>query len=96
MDLDGCAGFKVGVTACCGYGAFRGIDSCGGKRLFKKFELCDNPSNFILFDCHHPTEASNRQLAKLFWSGDSQVTSPYNLKALFQGTYVVIFYFLRT
>ncbi|KAK0595575.1 hypothetical protein LWI29_008015 [Acer saccharum] len=33
-------GFKEGETACCGTGEFRGVFSCGGKRLVKEFQLC--------------------------------------------------------
>ncbi|CAH1418142.1 unnamed protein product [Lactuca virosa] len=78
-------GFKVGDTACCGSGPFRGIFSCGGKRGIQEFELCDNPDDYVFFDAPHPSEAASRQFAQLFWDGDSNVTTPYNLKALFQG-----------
>ena len=87
MEFDGCAGFKVRDTACCGSGPFRGIFSCGGKRGIQEFELCDNPDDYVFFDAPHPSEAASRQFAQLFWDGDSNVTTPYNLKALFQGTY---------
>ncbi|GKC11128.1 lipase, GDSL [Tanacetum coccineum] len=76
---------EVGDSACCGTGPFRGIDSCGGKREVKKFELCDNISDYLFFDSNHCTEVANRQYAKLFWDGDSSVTTPYNLKAFFHG-----------
>ncbi|KAI3526239.1 hypothetical protein L1887_05483 [Cichorium endivia] len=83
-------GFKVGgECACCGTGRFRAINSCGGKREIREFELCDNPNDYLLFDPYHPTEAANRQLAEMFWNGDSKVSSPYNLKALVSG-YVCI------
>ncbi|KAI3526238.1 hypothetical protein L1887_05482 [Cichorium endivia] len=83
-------GFKVGgECACCGTGRFRAINSCGGKREPPEFELCHNPSDYLLFDPYHPTEAANIQLAELFWNGDSKVSSPYNLKALFHNTYTV-------
>nr|XP_043617077.1 GDSL lipase-like [Erigeron canadensis] len=78
-------GFKVSDSACCGSGPFRGINSCGGKRGIKEFELCDNINDYVFFDALHPTEVANRQYAKLFWNGDSNVTTPYNLKTLFQG-----------
>ncbi|GJY77659.1 lipase, GDSL [Tanacetum coccineum] len=74
---------EVGDSACCGTGPFRGIDSCGGKREVKKFELCDNISDYLFFDSNHCTEVANRQYAELFWDGDSSVTTPYNLKAFF-------------
>ncbi|CAH1418150.1 unnamed protein product [Lactuca virosa] len=78
-------GLKVGNSACCGTGPFRAINSCGGKRETREFELCDNPNDYLLFDPYHPTEAANLQLSELFWEGDSKVASPYNLKSLFQG-----------
>ncbi|GKD37169.1 GDSL esterase/lipase 1-like protein [Tanacetum coccineum] len=78
--------FKVGDTACCGSGPFGGIYSCGGKRGVQEFELCDNISEYFFFDSNHPNEAASRQFAEMFWNGDSNVTAPYNLKALFQGT----------
>ncbi|PWA80855.1 Lipase, GDSL [Artemisia annua] len=78
-------GFKVGDSACCGTGPFRGIDSCGGKREVKEFELCDNISDYLFFDSNHCTEVAIRQYAELFWDGDSDVTTPYNLKAFLQG-----------
>ncbi|XP_023763980.1 GDSL lipase isoform X1 [Lactuca sativa] len=80
----GTRSFKVGDTACCGSGPFRGIFSCGGKRGIQEFELCDNPDDYVFFDAPHPSEAASRQFAQLFWDGDSNVTTPYNLKALFQ------------
>nr|KAJ0202847.1 hypothetical protein LSAT_V11C500291620 [Lactuca sativa] len=76
-------GFKVGDSSCCSSGPLRGIYSCGGKRGIREFELCDNPDDYVFFDAPHPSEAASRQFAELFWNGDSKVTSPYNLKALF-------------
>lgn len=78
-------GFKEGERACCGSGPFRGIYSCGGMRGIKEFELCDNATEYLFFDCFHPNELASRQFAEMFWDGDSMVTQPYNLKALFEG-----------
>ncbi|XP_076888458.1 GDSL lipase-like [Bidens hawaiensis] len=74
-------GFKKG--ACCGSGPLRRINSCGGKRGVPKFEVCDNVNDYLFFDSVHPSEVANRQFAELFWNGDSNVTTPYNLKTLF-------------
>lgn len=68
--------------ACCGSGPYRGIHSCGS--VMKEYELCENPSDFLYFDSFHPTEKVNEQIAKLFWSGNSDITGPYNLKSLFE------------
>ncbi|XP_059456463.1 GDSL esterase/lipase 1-like [Corylus avellana] len=77
-------GFKEGKIACCGSGPYRGIQSCGGKRSVKEYELCENASDHIFFDNAHLSERANQQLAKLMWSGTSNITAPYNLKALFE------------
>ncbi|XP_021819953.1 GDSL esterase/lipase 1-like [Prunus avium] len=69
-------GFKEGKMACCGSGAYRGIYSCGGKRSVTEYLLCDNATEFVFFDCAHPTERVNKQLSKLWWSN--------NLKELFE------------
>ncbi|XP_055961665.1 GDSL esterase/lipase 1-like isoform X2 [Mercurialis annua] len=74
-------GFKETKTACCGSGPFRGIGQCG---ITKDYELCDNPSEYLFFDGSHPTEKSNKQIAKLMWSGNPKVISPYNLKTLLE------------
>lgn len=77
-------GFKTATTACCGTGPFRGIDSCGGKRQVKEFQLCENVKDYLFFDSSHPTEKAYKQFAKLFWDGAPEVVRPYNLKSLFQ------------
>ncbi|KAM0001193.1 putative GDSL lipase/esterase, SGNH hydrolase superfamily, GDSL esterase/lipase GLIP1-5/GLL25 [Helianthus debilis subsp. tardiflorus] len=77
-------GFKIGDTACCGSGPLRGIYSCGGKRGVQEFQLCDNVDEYLFFDSFHPNEVASAQYAKLFWNGKSSVTTPYNLKTLFQ------------
>ncbi|KAK1436935.1 hypothetical protein QVD17_02719 [Tagetes erecta] len=77
-------GLKVGDSACCGSGPLRGIYSCGGKRGVKEFELCDNVDDYLFFDSFHPNEVASGQYAELFWNGDSNVTTPYNLRTLFQ------------
>ncbi|XP_062154192.1 GDSL esterase/lipase 5-like isoform X2 [Alnus glutinosa] len=74
-------GFKDGREACCGTGKFRGVFSCGGKRLVKEFQLCKNPSQHIFWDSYHLTERLHKQLADQMWSGESNA---YNLRDLFQ------------
>ncbi|XP_024024536.1 GDSL esterase/lipase 1 isoform X1 [Morus notabilis] len=75
-------GFKEVNMACCGSGPYRGYTRCGSVR--KPYELCENPSDFLYFDPFHPTEKAYAQIAKLFWSGKSKITGPYNLKYLFK------------
>ncbi|EXC01344.1 GDSL esterase/lipase 1 [Morus notabilis] len=77
-------GFKEVNVACCGTGPYRGVYSCGGKREVKEFELCDDVSDFLFFDSLHSTEKAYKQLAELIWSGESDITKPLNLKALFE------------
>lgn len=75
-------GFKEGEIECC-----MGIDSglsCGATRgNVKMYKLCNNASEYVYFDGGHTTEAANWQLAKLIWSGNSKIISPYNVKQLF-------------
>ncbi|KAG5563169.1 hypothetical protein RHGRI_005803 [Rhododendron griersonianum] len=77
-------GFKDGKSACCGSGPYRGVNSCGGKRGVKEYELCSNPSEYFLFDAVHPTEKGNEQLAQQMWSAAPSIVGPYNLEALFE------------
>ncbi|KAG5523614.1 hypothetical protein RHGRI_035421 [Rhododendron griersonianum] len=77
-------GFKDGKSACCGSGPYRGVNSCGGKRGVKEYELCSNPSEYVFFDFCHPTEKANEQLAQQMWKATPSIVGPYNLEALFK------------
>ncbi|XP_020213924.1 GDSL esterase/lipase 5 [Cajanus cajan] len=77
-------GFKEGDVACCGSGSYRGYYSCGGKRVVKDYELCENPSEYVFFDSVHPTERVHQIVSQLIWSGNQSITGPYNLKTLFE------------
>lgn len=69
--------------ACCGAGPYRGSSgSCGGERI--KYELCENPSDYLFFDLAHPSEAADEQFANLMWGGNSHITGPHNLHTLFE------------
>ncbi|KAB1209148.1 GDSL esterase/lipase 2 [Morella rubra] len=63
---------------------YRGINSCGGRRSVKEYELCDDPKEYVFFDSAHPSQTAHEQLAKLTWSGTPIHTGTYNLKAMFQ------------
>ncbi|KAJ7942462.1 GDSL esterase/lipase [Quillaja saponaria] len=86
-------GFKEEKVACCGTGRLRAIDSCGGKREVKEFELCDNPNDYVFWDTHHLTEKAYKQLAAQMWSNQTKTSNsgfnlgPYNLEDLFHATY---------
>ncbi|GLT53858.1 hypothetical protein SLA2020_270970 [Shorea laevis] len=75
-------GFKNGKAACCGSGRYRGGMRCASGT--EPYELCSNPDDYVWFDGGHNTEAANRQLAMLMWSGAPNVTRPYNVKQLFE------------
>ncbi|KAF7843650.1 GDSL esterase/lipase 5 [Senna tora] len=75
---------KEGKMACCGSGAYRGKNSCGGKRGIKDYELCDNPNEYVFFDYMHLSERANQFFANQMWSGNLSVTWPYNLRTLFE------------
>ncbi|KAF7124646.1 hypothetical protein RHSIM_Rhsim12G0212600 [Rhododendron simsii] len=77
-------GFKDGKSACCGSGPYRGVNSCGGKRGVKEYELCSNPNEYVFFDFGHPTEKAYEQLAQQMWSSTPSIVRPYNLEALFE------------
>lgn len=72
-------GFKEAESACCGSGPYRGISSCGGKRVMTEFFLCENPSEYLFFDSSHFTEKAYQQFAEHSWNEKS-----YNLKVLFE------------
>ncbi|KAI8018814.1 GDSL esterase/lipase 2 [Camellia lanceoleosa] len=84
MDNPSKYGFKEGKSACCGSGPYRGINSCGGMRRVKEYELCNNVSEYVLFDTTHPTERAYQQFASLMWNGTPSTVWPYNLEVLFE------------
>ena len=77
-------GFKEGKVACCGTRPYRGFYSCGGKSGVKDYELCKNPNEYVFFDSAHSTDRANQFYAQHIWSGNGNVTGPYNLKTLFE------------
>ncbi|XP_010501062.1 PREDICTED: GDSL esterase/lipase 3 isoform X2 [Camelina sativa] len=78
-------GFKEGKKACCGSGPLRGINTCGNRiGPSQSYELCENVTDYLFFDSSYLTEKAHRQIAELIWSGQPNVTGPYNLKALFE------------
>ena len=64
--------------ACCGSGKYRGVLNCG----VGEYELCKNVKDYVFFDGAHLTEKAYSQIAKLMWSGSSDVVRPYNLQTL--------------
>ncbi|KAF8011273.1 hypothetical protein BT93_J1780 [Corymbia citriodora subsp. variegata] len=80
-------GFKAGKVACCGTGRYRGVYSCGGKRIVKEFELCESPGEHLFWDSFHLTERAYEQLAHQMWNGDGIHSSSnlHSLKFFFEG-----------
>ncbi|KAM7254428.1 hypothetical protein ACFE04_003808 [Oxalis oulophora] len=85
MDHPTKYGLKEGKAACCGIGMYRGIFSCGGKRIVKEFQLCENPNEYVFWDSYHFTEMFYKQLADQIWREPTQpnLIGPYNLSQLF-------------
>ncbi|MED6192498.1 hypothetical protein PIB30_010705 [Stylosanthes scabra] len=77
-------GFKGGSGGCCGSGPYRGVDTCGGNKGIKEYELCDNPNDYVFFDSHHPSDKACQYFAKLIWDGNHTFNKPCNLNQLFQ------------
>ncbi|TXG61709.1 hypothetical protein EZV62_013072 [Acer yangbiense] len=80
-------GFKEGINACCGYGPYGGIFTCGGTKEVKEYELCENAEDYVWWDSFHPTEKIHEQFAKTLWNGEPEPepfsVGPYNLQRLF-------------
>ncbi|KAK0595765.1 hypothetical protein LWI29_009786 [Acer saccharum] len=70
-------GIEVSNTACCGSGAYRGVD-CG----IGGYELCSDPNEYLYFDGNHLIERAYSQISELLWSGGKNVTKPLNMKQL--------------
>ncbi|XP_065851489.1 GDSL esterase/lipase 5-like [Euphorbia lathyris] len=75
-------GFKDGVNACCGSGAYRGTYSCGGKHELE-FELCEKADEHVWWDSYHPSERIHEHFAKTLWNSGLEIVGPYNLEHLF-------------
>ncbi|CAM8991140.1 unnamed protein product [Rhodiola kirilowii] len=76
-------GFKDGVNACCGTGPYGGMDTCGGTKSVKHYDLCDNPEDYVWWDSFHATEKIHEQLAKDLWDGPATFIGPYSINQLF-------------
>ncbi|XVF35199.1 hypothetical protein REPUB_Repub18cG0124800 [Reevesia pubescens] len=75
--------FKDGVNACCGTGPYGGVYTCGGTRMSKTYQLCDNADDHVWWDSFHATERIHEHFAKALWSGNPSSVEPYNLEDLF-------------
>ncbi|GAY37584.1 hypothetical protein CUMW_030170 [Citrus unshiu] len=76
-------GFKDGANACCGYGPYRGIFTCGGTKNITEYELCEKADDHVWWDAFHPTERIHEQFAKALWNGPPSSVGPYNVEDLF-------------
>ncbi|KAJ0031648.1 hypothetical protein Pint_13583 [Pistacia integerrima] len=76
-------GFKDGINACCGFGPYGGMLTCGGNKNITEYNLCGNPDDHVWWDSFHPTERIHEQFAKALWDGPSSSVGPFNLRDLF-------------
>ncbi|KAJ0007016.1 hypothetical protein Pint_28821 [Pistacia integerrima] len=72
-------GLKVVESRCCGTGTYRGSD-CG----IGDYDLCSDPSTYMYWDGEHLTQYANSQVVEQFWNGGTNISSPLNLKELFE------------
>ncbi|KAJ0007456.1 hypothetical protein Pint_28847 [Pistacia integerrima] len=72
-------GLKVVESGCCGTGTYRGSD-CG----IGDYDLCSDPSTYMYWDGEHLTEYANSQVVEQFWNGGTNISSPLNMKQLFE------------
>lgn len=75
-------GLEEGKSACCGTGRFRGVYSCGGKRLTEDYEVCVSPNKYVFWDSYHLSETMYQQMATQMWKGST--TRPYALNTFFR------------
>ncbi|XP_042024801.1 GDSL esterase/lipase 5-like isoform X1 [Salvia splendens] len=75
------AGFEEGRMACCGTGRLNAVFSCGGKRLVKEFQVCENPNKYVFWDSYHLTERVYKQMADEMWNASTDRNN--SLKELF-------------
>ncbi|XP_074268276.1 GDSL esterase/lipase 5 [Silene latifolia] len=79
-------GYKEAKTACCGTGKYRGVLSCGGKRIVKQYELCKNIDEHLFWDSIHFTQKTYMQIANEMWNNTNYVHAShgsYTIKDLF-------------
>ncbi|KAL2902876.1 hypothetical protein RDABS01_027958 [Bienertia sinuspersici] len=77
-------GFENAKDPCCG-GYFPPFLCFKGKDTNKTSSLmCEDRSKYVFWDAYHPTEAANLIIANKLLDGDQTVTSPLNIRQLFQ------------
>ncbi|KAH7656464.1 GDSL lipase/esterase protein, partial [Dioscorea alata] len=76
-------GFRDAVNACCGKGAFRGINSCGRMKKEDDYEVCEDSNENLWWDSVHVSEKVHEQLALELWTATPSLPGSYNFKDLF-------------
>ncbi|KAL9247241.1 hypothetical protein vseg_020693 [Gypsophila vaccaria] len=80
-------GYKEAETACCGTGKYRGVFSCGGKRVIKQYDLCHNIDDHLFWDSIHFTQKTYMQISNEIWNNVNYVHhshgGSYTFKDLF-------------
>ncbi|KAJ0076302.1 hypothetical protein Patl1_33437 [Pistacia atlantica] len=77
--MDWKIGLQVLESGCCGTGTYRG-SNCG----IGDYDLCYDPSTYMYWDGEHLTEYANSQVVEQFWNGGTNISSPLNMKQLFE------------
>lgn len=73
-------GFEDANGPCCG-GYFPPFVCFKGRNISSA--LCDDRSKYVFWDAYHPTEAANVIIAKRLLDGDESISSPINIRQLY-------------
>lgn len=71
------------MNACCGKGAFRGINSCGRKKKKDNYEVCEDSNEYLWWDSVHVSEKVHEQLALELWTATASLPGSYTFQDLF-------------
>ncbi|WCJ26642.1 GDSL esterase/lipase At5g41890 [Euphorbia peplus] len=75
-------GFEDAYEPCCG-GYFPPFVCYKGRNEETKSVVCEDRSKYVFWDAYHPTQSANLIIAKKLLDGDQTVTSPLNIRQLY-------------
>ncbi|KAF6153724.1 hypothetical protein GIB67_000957 [Kingdonia uniflora] len=75
-------GFENGNDPCCG-GAFPPFICFRGQDAKTSSFMCQDRSKYVFWDAYHPTEAANVIVAETLLDGDETVSTPINVRELY-------------
>ncbi|XP_059644177.1 GDSL esterase/lipase At5g41890 [Cornus florida] len=75
-------GFENAESPCCG-GFFPPFVCFKGRNANASSVMCDDRSKYVFWDAYHPTEAANIIIAQNLLNGDQTVSSPINIRQLY-------------